>query len=115
MKLKYFTIEEFRCKETGENEIKEEFVHALDDLRDACGFGFVITSGYRSPAHSAEIVKTRPGQHTQGIAADIRVNGGAQRFLIAKHALDMGFSGIGIAKTFVHVDTRTGPQMMWSY
>ena len=28
--FKYFTLEEFACQETGENEISEEFVHALD-------------------------------------------------------------------------------------
>ena len=72
MSFKYFTLDEFACQETGENEIKTEFVERLDALRDACGFPFVITSGYRSPRHSIEAKKPNgPGQHASGIAADI--------------------------------------------
>ena len=117
MKLRYFKndLSEFACKETGNNLIQESFVHALDDLRDVCGFPFVITSGYRDPTHSAEINKSQPGQHCLGIAADIAVSGGAQRFIIVKHALRMGFRGIGTAKTFVHVDLRETTPMHWSY
>jgi hypothetical protein len=50
-----------------------------------------------------------------GIAADIAVSGGAQRFIIVKHALAMGFSGVGTAKTFIHVDMRQTTPMHWTY
>ena len=115
MTFKYFTRDEFKCSETGNNEIQDEFVHALDKLREECGFPFKITSGYRYPTHSAEADKEKPGQHTFGIAADIAVEGGAQRFLIVSKALELGFSGIGVAKSFVHVDTRTTNPMLWCY
>lgn len=112
----FFTIEEFACQETGENGIKEEFVTALDALRYECGFPFVITSGYRSPNHSLEIKKTNGGgQHTTGCAADIAVSGGAQRFSIVSNALKLGFSGIGVAKTFIHVDIRQTTPVIWTY
>jgi hypothetical protein len=52
--------------------------------------------------------------HTKGIAADIKVSGGAQRLAIVKHASAMGMS-VGVAKTFVHVDTRKTPAMCWCY
>ena len=42
---KYFSREEFACQYTGENKIKDEFIERLDELREACGFPFVITSG----------------------------------------------------------------------
>jgi len=113
--FKYFTLDEFKCQETGENEIKEEFVTCLDALRDACGFAFTITSGYRSPRHSIEMAKSKPGQHTLGIAADIAVTGGNQRFIIVDNAIKLGFSGIGVAKGFVHVDIRTTTPMAWCY
>jgi hypothetical protein len=32
-----------------------------------------------------------------------------------KNAMAMGFSGIGIHKTFVHVDTRTTTPVVWTY
>ncbi len=46
--FRYFDREEFVCQATGENEIEDELIHALDELREHCGFPFVITSGYRS-------------------------------------------------------------------
>jgi len=32
-----------------------------------------------------------------------------------QQALEKGFTGIGIAKTFVHVDTRGTTPVMWVY
>jgi|TARA_B100001094_G_scaffold318911_1_gene363038 uncharacterized protein YcbK (DUF882 family) len=116
MDFRYFKIEDFACSETGENEIRYDFVSALDDLRGVCGFPFIITSGYRSPSHSAESAKARPGQHTLGVAADIKVTGGAQRHAIVSNAIKLGvFKGIGVAKTFIHVDTRDTDPMIWQY
>jgi len=51
---KYFKLSDFDCQETGENRMEEEFIERLDKLREACGFPFIITSGYRSPEHSIE-------------------------------------------------------------
>lgn len=115
--FKYFKIEDFDCQETGNNRMSEEFIHKLDQLREACGFPFIVTSGYRDPeGHPIEKRKSKPGTHAQGIAADIRVSGGAQRRLIVEKALEMGcFNGIGIAKTFVHVDIRETTPVMWCY
>ena len=112
---RYFSLAEFACSETGDNKIKPSFVAEMDDLRDACGFPFVITSGYRSPLHSVEAAKAKPGTHSEGIAADVAVNGGHQRHLIVKYAMALGFEGIGVAKTFVHVDKRTTTPVVWSY
>lgn len=112
---KYFKLSEFACKETGENKIDHEFVAALDELRERCNFPFVITSGYRSPKHSVEAAKERPGRHSEGIAADIQVSYGVQRHKVVEHAIDLGFTGIGVAKTFVHVDQREGQHVLWTY
>lgn len=115
MTYKYFAIEEFDCQETGENEMVPEFIHSLDELREKCGFPFTITSGYRSERHSIEAAKQTPGTHAQGIAADIAVANGTQRRSIIKNALELGFGGIGVAKTFVHVDIRTQEPVVWAY
>ena len=72
--FKYFDRDDFVCKETGNNEIKDKFIHRLDTLREICGFPFIVTSGYRDPSHSAERNKPNGGgTHTKGIAADIAV------------------------------------------
>jgi len=115
MSLRFFTEAEFRCRETGELSMDESFLIMLDELRDRCGFPFKITSGFRSVEHTAERSKTKGGTHTQGIAADIAVANGEQRMKIVREALEMGFGGIGVARTFVHVDMRTTTPVMWTY
>ena len=117
--FKYFKLEDFNCQETGENEMSRDFIHKLDELREACGFPFIITSGYRSPSHSIEKRKEKAGNHAQGIAADIRARNGNERYTIVQEAIKLGFNGIGVARTFIHVDSRTvsGNEagVMWCY
>mgnify|MGYP003632289979 CR=1 FL=1 len=115
LKMNYFSREEFDCQETGENEMSTEFLNMLDILREEANFPFVITSGYRSPNHSIEAKKAKAGTHAQGIAADIRVNSGAERMVIIKAALALGFTGIGVAETFVHLDIRKTTPVIWIY
>lgn len=112
--FKYFTLDEFACKETGENKIAKDFVHRLDELRERCGFAFVVTSGYRSSQHSKEVNKITRGRHAQGIAADIAATD-AQAYVIMKHAFAMGFKGIARGKGFVHIDNRPGAGAVWPY
>jgi len=113
--FKYFKLSDFDCQETGNNEMEEGFIKKLDHLRQVCGFPFHITSGYRDPeGHSIEKAKQNPGTHAQGIAADIRVQGGVERRAIVNHALAMGMS-VGVAKGFVHVDIRKTTPVLWCY
>ncbi len=113
--MKYFKLSEFDCKETGNNKMQPEFLDMMDKLREACGFPFVITSGYRDPSHSIETKKSKPGTHAQGIAADIKVNDGSQAYLVQKYAYELGFTGIALGNGFVHVDIRKTTPVSWRY
>jgi len=113
--VKYFKKEEFNCTHTNKNEMDDAFLERLDQLREECGFPFRITSGYRDETHPNEARKEKPGTHNQGIAADIAVFNGFERMNIVHNALKLGFGGIGVAKGFVHVDTRTTTPVMWTY
>mgnify|MGYP006127913079 FL=1 len=113
--MRYFKLSDFDCQETGNNEMSEEFLEKLDDLRHVCGFPFIITSGYRDPSHSIEAKKAKAGTHARGIASDIRINNGNEAYQIIKHAQSMGFNGIGVAKSFIHVDIRQGMPVIWCY
>ena len=113
--MRYFKLSDFDCKETGNNEMSEEFLEKLDDLRHKCGFPFIITSGYRDPTHSIEARKAKAGTHAGGIASDIRINNGKEAYDIIKNAQSMGFNGIGVAKSFIHVDIRKGIPVLWTY
>ena len=113
--MKHFNTAEFDCQHTGENRMEQAFLDKLDALREHCGFPFVITSGYRSPDHPLEAVKEIPGTHAQGIAADIKITSSAQRYSIIKGALEHGFTGLGVAGDFIHLDTRGSVPVMWVY
>ena len=91
------------------------FVHRLDLLRERCGFPFRITSGYRDATHPAEARKDKPGYHCQGLAADIAVSNGFERMNIVHEALKLGFGGIGVSKSFIHIDDRDTTPVMWTY
>ena len=95
--------------------MEPEFMELVDELRDRCGFPFVITSGFRSPTHPIEAKKDVPGTHSQGIAADIKITNAAHRYAIIREALSMGFTGIGVAGDFIHVDTRGTAPVIWTY
>ena len=113
--MRYFTVDEFNCQHTGENNMEPEFMEMVDELRDRCGFPFVITSGFRSVQHPIEAKKDVPGTHAQGIAADIKTTNSAHRYTLIKGALEHGFTGIGVAGDFIHVDTRGTLPVMWTY
>ena len=110
----YFKRSEFDCSETGENAIPDRFIYRLDELRERCGFALAVNSGYRSPRHSIEAAKSAPGEHTRA-AADLAVSNGVMRYILVREALAIGFTGIGIAKTFVHLDDRTTTPVIWTY
>ena len=67
---------------------------------------FIITSGYRTPAHNNAVSTTGfNGPHTTGKAADIVVDA-RQAYILMKEALKMKcFRGIGVGKGFIHLDT----------
>lgn len=112
-KLQYFTLAEFKDRITGEVKMNHDFLLKLDELRERCGFPIYIVSGYRSPDHPVEKIKYRPGQHTNGVAADVRALSGVYRYIIMKHAIDLGFTGIGVYPTHIHLDTRKSKTVLW--
>ena len=117
MNLKYFSRVEFDCQVTGKNDMNPVFLEKLDALRHACGFTFIISSGYRHPTlHPIEAAKKVPGTHAQGIAADILVRNANQRYSIVEKATALGFKGVGVHKSFVHVDIRSVEDpVLWLY
>lgn len=114
----HFTREELQCKcGCGRMEISDEFLKWLEVVRVACGFPFVITSGYRCPDYNEKVSGTgRDGPHTVG-AVDVAVTGG-QAIKLIEQAWRHGFNGIGVQQKgngrFIHLDRRAAPTI-WSY
>ncbi len=120
---KYFKESEFVCSHTGDVAMQQPFLDQLNVLRETYGKPLRITSGYRHPTHPIEAKKKTPGAHTTGQAVDLAVSrGDAYNLLVI--ALNMGFTGIGIAQKgngrFIHLDTLTASSAhprptIWSY
>ena len=91
-------------------------VASLDKARKICGFPFKITSGFRPPAHNAEIGGVIDSSHTKGLAADLARPQGDEPLFKMIWALGLaGFKRIEIASRHIHVDVDPGkPQyVMW--
>ena len=115
-KIKHFSRDEFVCACCGEEKMDQEFLHKLDGARDLLDIPFVITSGYRCPAHNSAVSSTgETGPHTTGKAADIALSGKNARDALVM--LAHVFNGIGLnqkgAGRFIHVDLLN--RRIWTY
>ena len=98
-----FTPDEVKCQHCGELKIDEELMDLIQAARETLG-PLRITSGFRCSEHNNNISSTGPtGPHTTGKAIDIATKSSQQRKeLIAYFASKV--SGLGIAKSFIHID-----------
>ena len=116
--MKYFTLDEFDCpshKGSGVN-MDSNFLAKLEEAREIAGIPFKITSGYRTKSHNEEVGGVPNSSHLIGVAADISVSSGADRYVILNALIRAGFKRIGVAKTFIHCDTDDSkPNSVWTY
>lgn len=103
---KNFKLSEFQCKD-GSHLVKvdSQLLNKLQRLRDKLDKPIIINSGYRTPDYNRKVGGAKNSLHLEGKAADIIVNGISPNRL-SKQAEKIGFNGIGIYETFLHVDTR---------
>jgi zinc D-Ala-D-Ala carboxypeptidase len=99
-----------------ENNMNKDFLFVLDEAREFAGIPFIINSAYRSPDHPLSI-KNPSSSHIKGLAVDIKATDSVTRFKIVKALIDVGFTRIGIADTFIHVDLDLDKtqNVIWTY
>ena len=128
MTLKYFKLSEFDSPDlegSGSN-MNYTFLEKLDQARGLAGIPFKITSGFRTEAYQDDLTrrgyktaKKGTSPHLKGLAADISVKDSRQRFIVINSLLLAGFTRIGIADTFIHVDLSTyeghRQNVIWKY
>ena len=107
----YFKYSEFDSPDlVGSGELMDfAFIGKLELVREKCGFPFIITSGYRTAEHNAAVGGKSNSAHLRGLAADVSVSDGPQRFKLVKAALEVGFRRLEIGKLgpgreWVHCD-----------
>ena len=118
-KAKYFVDAEFkRCTPSCSiNDMNQGTLDRLDRVREIAGIPLLLNSACRSAEHDKSRGRSGTGSHTTGRAIDIRCNASATRYKIVTAALQAGFTRIGIAKTFVHLDDSPShaQQVIWTY
>jgi uncharacterized protein YcbK (DUF882 family) len=117
--LKHFKLSEFDSPDAigSGSQMKPEFLQRLDNARSLAGVPFKINSGYRTKAHNAKVGGVDDSSHCGGWAADIAATSGTIKFQIVNALLKAGFTRVGIASSFIHVDCDpTKPaQVIWTY
>lgn len=117
--LKYFSLEEFDSPDLPNSGVNmdSDFLQRLDDAREIASIPFKINSGYRTKERN-ELVGGKPqSSHLKGKAADIAVKDSRERWIILDALIKAGFNRIGIANTFIHVDSDEdkSPNVIWTY
>ena len=99
-----------------ETNMNKDFLFVLDEAREFAQIPFFINSAYRSPTHPLSI-KNPTSSHIKGLAVDIKATDMTTRFKIVEALISVGFTRIGIADTFIHVDLDFDKtqQLMWPY
>ena len=99
-----FKPDEFRCSCCNRLEIASELIDMLQTAREALGVPLTLTSAYRCPDHNSKVSSTGlSGPHTTGYSVDIHVSNSQHRKQLISYFADK-VSGLGIAKTFIHID-----------
>lgn len=103
-----FKVNEFACSDgTDVVFISADLVKILQKIRDHFKAPVTINSGYRTASHNKKVGGAAYSQHLYGMAADITVKGVEPKTVYAyAETLLPDSGGIGLYKTFVHVDVR---------
>lgn len=119
---KYFFMQEFACpcSRPHTDKIAMSLINKLDEIRQEVGSPIRITSGYRCSDYQQDLrdrnyeTSTGPSSHENGEAFDgqpIKPD----KFDSFKKACEARFEAIGVAKTWLHCDLRTGAIRRWYY
>ena len=119
----HFSEEEFRCPCGCETLNPDRgFLERLERARVRADIPFKITSGSRCKKHNKDVGGVDSSAHLaeeekKSHAGDIDVRGTLQRGITLSALRAVGFTRIGIAKSFIHADCDPvlPPNRTWLY
>lgn len=118
MEYKYFKPDEFQlCTPACQlSQMDERLMQMLDMAREICGYPIIINSAYRSKTWELAHKRTGTSSHTKGLAVDISCITGPFRYKLLDALMTVGFTRIGISKSYIHVDIdKDKPNSIWIY
>lgn len=98
-----FMLSEFACKDGSKTIIINPLlIEKIQKVREITGRPIVVTSAYRNPVHNKNVGGNPKSLHMEGLALDVIPNIDKDKF--ADICKSVGFTGIGVYGTFVHLD-----------
>jgi len=117
----YFNLDQSDFDSPDEPDSREKmhpiFLAKLERARKLAAIPFKISSGYRSKKHNEKVGGVQGSAHTVGRAVDIISSTAEGKYKIVTALLHAGFTRIGIAKSFIHVDDDITKNIdrIWTY
>ena len=118
MTWKYFNRNEFTKLSWDNICVKTELINKLDKARAYAKVPFIITSAHRTEEQNMKAGGVKRSSHLKGLAVDIKCNYSDKKMLsrIFYGIIKSGFSRIGIADNYIHVDIDDDkPESIWIY
>jgi len=112
---KNFSNRELQCRCGCGALPNQDFMNRVQVLRDILGTPLIVNSAMRCAEHNRAIGGAANSHHLSGNAIDLRANNGMEAYQIGMLAFRLGFTGIGVGETFIHIDTRAVNPILWRY
>lgn len=110
---KNFMVSEFACNGDDSVILNYVLINKIQELRKILGCPVIINSGYRTPEYNKKVGGSSISQHMLGKAVDISTrNLDIDDETLIRICKNLGFTGIGIYDTWIHVDVRDNPDAM---
>lgn len=118
MMSQYFSEAELRCPHCGILFVCGDLLFSLDLLRERMGEPMYLTSACRCPEHNEAVGGSTGSLHLTEAnkpckAVDVKATSSSYRYRLIHNAMELGFSGIGIYKAHIHLDTRENYDVLW--
>ena len=105
----HFTIEEMICPCCKVLGVKPEFLIFIEKVRKKYNRAMKITSAYRCEKHNEKVGGSKTSAHMSGLAADVAISNSQNRLEFIRAAIACGVKGLGLHKSFIHVDIMARP------
>ncbi len=101
----YFNLQEFECPCCKCVMVHSDLLTNLIKLRKLVNEPIFINSGYRCKTYNNQVGGVATSYHLFGMAVDVYARN-INISSLAIHAQQVGFKGIGVYGTFLHLDVR---------